>query len=108
MEDDVQNYTLSGRRARICDPVLLRGCQSSLRDERVAERPRPRLDTSSLSSTLCTAFNKMPVVTIFPGVAGWTKLVSSGSGEFAASQVETLDDASHLYSDASASLSYRP
>ena len=41
--------------ARMRDPVLLRGSHRSLRDERFEERPRN--DTSSLSSTLRTAFS---------------------------------------------------
>ena len=38
-----------------------------LPDFEPGQRPRPRIDTSSLSSTSHTAFSKMPIVTIFPG-----------------------------------------
>ena len=47
-EDDNRNYTPDGRRVRMCDRVLLRGCHRSLRDERFGERPQPRINTSSV------------------------------------------------------------
>ena len=50
----------------MCDPVLLRGRRRSLRDERAALLPRPRIDVSLLSSQnaergVADVFNRVPV-----------------------------------------------
>ena len=62
----------------MCDPVFTAWMIQFVRDERNGERPPPRIDSSSLSSTSRTAFSKMPVVTIFPGPTQLIHSVSPG------------------------------